>query len=396
MNAHTWLEHAALAMGLALIAGVALERSRIPAALPALLLLLSAGCAVALIALIVNHVQFPFQIDLMEGVVMQHARRAMHGQSIYPAPSPQFVPLAYNALYYLLAAPFFLMFGDTLSTLRVVSGIGLVGSATAIFVIVRSTTRSAWWGVVAVGLFCAAYPAMDAYLDTAHSDAWLLCCALWGSYLIGRESRGERIAGVLALVAAFWFKQHGAVFLGAALVYLTWREGIRGSLVYWSLAIVLGPVLYLIAPGSVLGADFHYFTWRVPGGWSQLTVNTIDRVIVFVRHNYPILGLAALIGAYRALRARTISIFDVQLGAAFLTALMGSLDPDLRTTFSFRWARSASFADQLSSRDSTSAPSRGWGCASRSWARCLPSPHCCVIHGRSGCRHRDAHHTPIC
>lgn len=326
MNAHVWLDHAAIPLAIALIVAFALERSRMAAALPALLTLLAAASAVTLTALIVNHVRFPFQIDVMEDVVMQHARRAMHGQSIYPVASPEYVPLAYNALFYVLAAPFMLLFGDTLPTLRMVSVIGFVGSGAAIFVLVRSYTKSAWWAAIATGLFCAAYPAMDAYLDTAHSDAWLLCCALWGTYLVGRDSRGARIAGILVLVAAFWFKQHGAVFVGVALLFLTWQDGLRKSLAYWLVAAALGPLLYLAA-SPLLGPAFHYFTWHVPSGWSQLSAHSILRVVRYAATNYPVVTLAALFGAYRALRARRIGILEMSLGAALLTALMGALDP---------------------------------------------------------------------
>jgi 4-amino-4-deoxy-L-arabinose transferase-like glycosyltransferase len=325
VNEHVWLTHAAIPLAIALIVAFALERSRMSAALPALLSLLAAASVIVLAALIVNHVRMPFQIDVMEEVVMQHARRVMHGQSIYPRASPEYVPLAYNALFYILAAPFLLLFGDTLPTLRAVSVIGFAGSGIAIFILVRSYTRSAWWAAIAVGLFCAAYPAMDAYLDTAHADAWLLCCALWGTYLVGCDSRGPRLAGILVLAAAFWFKQHGAVFLGVALLFLTWREGLRKSLAYWLIAIAAGPVLYLAAP-PLLGPAFHYFTWQVPSGWSTLTTHSILRVVRFAATHYPVVTLAALFGAYRALRARTIGILDMMLGAALLTALMGALD----------------------------------------------------------------------
>jgi hypothetical protein len=325
VHEHVWLSHAAIPLAITLIVAFALERSRVSAALPALISLLAAASAVMLAALIVNHIRIPFQIDVMEEVVMQHARRVIHGQSIYPRASPEYVPLAYNALFYILAAPFLLLFGDTLPTLRAVSVIGFAGSGIAIFVLVRSYTRSAWWAAIAVGLFCAAYPAMDAYLDTAHSDSWLLCCALWGSYLVGRGSRGPRLAGILVLAAAFWFKQHGAVFLGVALLFLTLQEGLRKSLAYWLIAIAAGPVLYLAAP-PLLGPAFHYFTWQVPSGWSTLTTHSIFRVVRYAATYYPVVTLAALFGVYRALRARTIGILEMTLGAALLTAFMGALD----------------------------------------------------------------------
>jgi hypothetical protein len=326
MSPLAMLEHTVIALAIALIAALAIERMPIASALPALVTALSVGSALVLAALVVNHVTFPFHLDLMEGVVMQHARRAAAGESIYPLPTPRFVPLAYNALFYIVAAPVLRVFGDTMPVLRAVSIAGLLGSIAATFVIVRDRTRSAWWGAVAAGLFCASYAAMDAYLDTAHSDSWLICCALWGSYLVGRESRGARFGGILVLVAAFWFKQHGAIFLGAALVYLAWREGIVRSLPYWLLAIVLGPVLYVWAPGTVLGPGFHLFTWHVPSGWSQFGAHTIPRVLLYVVEHYPVLAVVALAGLWRAARAWEVGILDLELCAAALTAFMGSLD----------------------------------------------------------------------
>ena len=321
------LEHAAIALVIALLVAVAAEKSRVEALLPAVISALAAASVVVIGALLVSHLRYPFHLDLMEGVVQQHARRAIRGETLYPVATPSFVPLAYNALYYLLSAPFLLVFGDSLRTLRAVAIVGYLGAAVAIFCLVRGRTRSAWWGAMACGLFFAAYAAMDAYLDTAHSDSWLICSALWGAYLVDRKSRGARFAGVLVLVGAFWFKQHGAIFLGAALVYLTWREGVRGSAGYWLAAAIGGPLLYLYAPTSLLGPAFHFFTWHVPSGWSQFTSHTIPRVVVFVLESYPVLALLALWGAYRALRAGTVGLLELMLGAAFLTAFMGSLDP---------------------------------------------------------------------
>jgi hypothetical protein len=168
---------------------------------------------------------------------------------------------------------------------------------------------------------------MDAYLDSAHSDAWLLCCALWGTYLVGRPSHRARLAGILVLAAAFWFKQHGAVFLGSALLFLTWREGFRKTMAYWIVAFVAGPLFYVLSQGTLLGENFHFFTWYVPSGWSELSIRTILRLFRFIKANYPVLALASLASLYRALRSRSVGIVEVQVVAAFLTALMGSLDP---------------------------------------------------------------------
>ena len=124
----------------------------------------------SLVFLSFNHINFPLNLDLMEGTVLQHFQRAMAFEPIYPEPTPGYVPLAYNTLLYVLAMPFGWVFGPSLFTLRLIAILGALGSGLIIYLVVKEKTRSLWWGLLAVGLFAAAYRVMDAYLDTAHSD----------------------------------------------------------------------------------------------------------------------------------------------------------------------------------------------------------------------------------
>ena len=148
----------------------------------------------------------------------------------------------------------------------------MFGAGSVIFLAVRRNTYSNWWSLMALGLFAAAYRVMDTYLDNAHADSWLLFTVLLGCYVIDQSrSQARNMLGVLLMVSAFWFKQHGALFVIGALLYLTYRDGWQKSWKMWFLAIVLGPGLYLAAPSSLFGPRFHYFTWEVPSRWSNLT-----------------------------------------------------------------------------------------------------------------------------
>lgn len=277
----------------------------------------------------VNHVPFPLHLDLMEGTVLQHAVRAAAGQPVYPEPMPSFVALAYNPLYYYLAAPAIWVFGAHLSVMRIVAILGQAGSGIVIFAAVRRHTHSTWWGLIAVGAFAAAYHVMDAYLDTAHSDSWMLCAALLGTYLIDSpESKSARVLGVVVLTLSFWFKQHGALFAIGGVLYLTWREGWRPALPYWVVVVLLGPFAYLAAAQWPFGPAFHYFTWSVPRGWSQVGMDMVYRLARFVLVWYPAATVCA-VGLFvaDALRPRErLTAWDVQFLAGCVSALMGALD----------------------------------------------------------------------
>lgn len=302
-------------------------------------LALVAGVNLVLVVfLVLNQISFPLHLDLMEGSVLQHVQRASSGQPIYPEPTPEYGPLAYNPLFYVLSIPFSQVFGVNLVTLRLLSLLGMVGIGVLIYRIIQEKTRSVWWGFIAVGLFAAAYRAMDAYLNTAHSDSWLVFSALLGCYIIDRDrSQVWNLVGVLVLVASFWFKQHGAMFLIAGVLYLTWREsitsnlrtGLLRSIPYWLTAILLGPALYLVGGPVLFGARFHYFTWEVPRGWSELSLDTFIRYARFIVRNYFVLALSggALLIWAAIKNLKGITIWHFLLVFSALSGFMGALDP---------------------------------------------------------------------
>lgn len=277
-----------------------------------------------------NHAPFPLHLEIMEGTVLQHLQRAASLQPVYPAPTPDFVPLAYNPLYYYLTVPFTWVFGVNVLALRLVAILGMLGCGIAVFAAVRQKTGSTWWGLVATGFFAAAYRVMDSYLDNAHSDSWFLCTALWGSFLLSRKrSRLSDAAGLLLLVASFWFKQHGAVFAVGGVLYLTWRHGLRRSWPFWLIAVAAGPVAYLGLGPWLFGSHFHYFTWEVPSAWTTFNRATVTRCVKLVLSSYPLLALSGgIFAAISILReGREVSVWSIQLFFAAATGVMGALDP---------------------------------------------------------------------
>ena len=173
-----------------------------------------------------NRLYFPLNLETMELLKLQHVKRLLAGLPLYVEPSPEFVPLVYNPLYYYLVLPFTQWFGVNLPTLRIVSIAGAVGAYVVVFLAVSYDVqrlnrapsngwldRPAWWGLLAAGLMAAAFRVMDTYLDNAAADSCTLFTILLGCYLIGlRHSRLVNLLGLLSLIAAFWLKQYGAFF----------------------------------------------------------------------------------------------------------------------------------------------------------------------------------------
>ncbi len=319
---------AAVFAGTALAGWRAANGSALDRGLSAVLCVWAGVCLLFSLFLWFYHLRFPLNLDLMEGTIWQHFHRAAQGEPVYPAPSAAFVSFAYNPLFYYFSVPFSWVFGDDLSTLRLVAILGTVLAGVLFYVETVRQTGSRWWGLMAAGLFAAAYRVMDAYLDTAHADSWLVASAVTGTWLIAlQRGRIWNLAGVAMLAAAFWFKQHGALFAVGGVLYLTLREGPR-AWPYWLLAGLLGPLAYLLGP-FVFGSHFHYFTWSVPSGWSELSLGAVRRYAEFMILGYAFLGAGAVWRTAAQLwrSPRDPGVWQVQFLFALCSGMMGSLDP---------------------------------------------------------------------
>ena len=305
------------------------RRLRLERLVPWLLAAIAGGNLLFVAFLWYQHARFPFALELMEFPVLQHVLRALQHQPIYAAAQPGFVPFAYNPLYYFAALPLVRIFGPGLFALRLLAILGALGATFVLDLAVSGKTGSRWWGLMAAGLFAAAYHTMDSYLDMAHSDSLMIFAALLGTWLIDRHrSRLGDWAGLLILIAGFWFKQHGALFALGGALYLTWRDGWRRSWGYWATLLLLGPALYVFAGPSLFGPEFHFYTWDVPRHWSQLDADTSVRLLTHFGRWYPFLLVSAVWLLLRSWTAegKRQSALLFQLPFAILTAFQGALD----------------------------------------------------------------------
>jgi hypothetical protein len=295
-----------------------------------LLTLYALGQILFVLYLWFNHFNAPLGLGPLEPNILQSFQRAAQGQPIYPEPTSEYVPFAYNPLYYFLGVPLAWITGATLPTLRLLNIAATFASAVIIFRAVLGATGSRWWSFMTVGLFAAAYSALDSAHDRVHPDACLLVFVLLGCYVLsGNTTATRRILAAVLFLAAFWLKQHGALFGIGAATYLTWREGWSKSLPFWILLVLLGFGLYIAAPDWLFGSRFHYFTWEVPRHWTEVNRSTFTRLVKYTGGSYFFLAIAGVTASGFALLRRgfKINIWYFMLPVALLSGLMGSLDP---------------------------------------------------------------------
>jgi Dolichyl-phosphate-mannose-protein mannosyltransferase len=283
--------------------------------------------SVMVVGLCLNHLGFPLSLDGLELARLDQVQRLLAGQGLYGLPSADAVALVATPLYYYLCAPIVGLFGPSLASLRLVSLLGLGCSGLLLFVALRRKLASHWWATIGLGLFAATYASLDHSLDNAHPDSWLLAMILLGSVLIdlGR-SRRRNLLGIGCFVLAFWLKQHGAVFVGAGLVYVTWRQGWRQSWEVW-LLVAASAFVYGLGP-EFFGPAFHDATWWQPRSWVDFRPATLLRLLGFTARYYPILAIGAVTATGLSLLQsdRPPSIWSFLFPAAVLSGLVGALD----------------------------------------------------------------------
>ncbi|MED5371693.1 MAG: glycosyltransferase family 87 protein [Myxococcota bacterium] len=212
------------------------------------------------VGLALQRLDFPFDIEWMEGGMLVHALRIEQGQPLYAAPSPDWVPYIYPPFYpWLISA-----LGEPSYLLgRSISLVGTLAAAAAgIFALWREG-RSPLWGLAAAGLYLSCYDESGTFYELVRTDALAMGLLTWSLVLCRTESRGGVVAGGLLLVLAFLTKHNFALFGVGIVGWLFWRD--RKLALLFAAASVI-PALVLT--GAIqIASDGNYLTYLlgVPG-----------------------------------------------------------------------------------------------------------------------------------
>jgi hypothetical protein len=164
---------------------------------------------------------YPYELEWMEGGMVEIVARVAHGQPIYTAPTLHYVSYTYTPLYYWVAAQLARLTGIGFLPLRLVSIAASLGSFALLYRLVRRETGDPMAGVVAMGLFAAAFSIAGAWLDIGRVDSLLLffMLAAVAAARHVRTWRGGIVVGILVFLA-FFTKQTGLIALLPLLAYL--------------------------------------------------------------------------------------------------------------------------------------------------------------------------------
>ncbi len=179
--------------------------------------------------LVVSRIGYPYELEWIEGGMLQVVQRVVNGQHIYVSPGIEYVPFLYPPAYFYLSAGFALIFGDGFFPLRLVSVLASIVSFATIFCIVREETGDGWTAFFSMGLFAASYRVTGAWLDIARVDSLFLAFTLLAIYFArGKASFWKTTVCGIFSVLAILSKQTAfiiciPIFIG--LLFRNWKQG---------------------------------------------------------------------------------------------------------------------------------------------------------------------------
>ncbi len=190
-----------------------------------------------------GRLNFPLDLEWMEGGLLVHALRLQQGEGIYVPPSVDFIPFLYTPFYPRLLAWLALVFPLDYALGRAVSvgafvGTLLVGAVLAVRPLPAATFNQALrprllamaLAIGAAGAVAASFTFTGAFFDLVRADSlmvFLVSGAIAFAYL-GQRWPSACLAGVV-MAMAFFTKQTAAllgVALGLGLMLTHWRRGL--------------------------------------------------------------------------------------------------------------------------------------------------------------------------
>lgn len=177
----------------------------------------------------VIRLEFPYDLEWMEGGSLVHAWRLREGLALYPPPDAGFIPYIYPPAYSAILATL----GDLVALdyflARALSLGGIVAAALALPALFWRRDRAL--GMLLGAIFLGTYAASGTFFDLARGDSLMTAALVWSFALAADGRRGTAVASGLALAAAFAFKQSTALFgIPIALALFArggWREAAR-------------------------------------------------------------------------------------------------------------------------------------------------------------------------
>ena len=250
-----------------------------------------------------SRINYPFELEWMEGGSVDQMERLMNGQQIYTPPSLEYIPYIYTPMYYCVSAAVAKITGISLLPMRIVSFISTLLIGILILLFVKKETGDRLSGIISSGLFFACFGIGGAWYDLARVDMlWLLFYFAGIYFLHFNKTKTFFLVSAILTGLSFLTKQTALMLIAPVCIYLLIKER---KLSWWfnvPLAItVVFSTLYFIYSSDgwyyfwnfTLPADHHwtkkffilFWTYDLVRPMSLVLLLTVSLLVVLYKNN---------------------------------------------------------------------------------------------------------------
>jgi len=226
-----------------------------------------AGGGLAYVVLFVvvafQRMRYPFDLEWIEGGMVDEVRWVLDGHKIYVRPTIEFVPFIYNPLYFWVSALVSKIVGVGYLPLRLVSIVSTLGTFGLIHSFVARETKSRAIGIAAAGLYAATFKHTAQFMDLARVDALFVFLVLASIYVLrARSSRSSRILAAVLVVLAFLTKQSGMFVAAPLIAWALWFE--RKRAIPFALIVTVGIAGSILLLDRIHDGWYWYYAFQLP------------------------------------------------------------------------------------------------------------------------------------
>lgn len=206
-----------------------------------------------------SRISHPFELEWMEGGSVEQMDRLIKGQEIYTPPSIEYIPYIYTPMYYYVSAVVAKFTGVSLLPMRIVSFVSTLIIGLILFFFARKETGDKLSGIMASGLFFAAFGIGGAWYDLARVDMlWLMFYIAGIYFLYFHKNSISYIVAALLMGLAFLTKQTTLMLIAPICLYLLFRE----RKLSWWFNILLALIVILSTAFYIYSSNGWYYFWN--------------------------------------------------------------------------------------------------------------------------------------
>lgn len=210
-----------------------------------------------------SRINYPFELEMMEGGMLENVIRLIEGKAIYTEPSIDYIPFIYPPLYFYLSQISLKIFGQSFFSLRLISFISTLISFYIIFSFVKKETGNWIYPIASVGIFSAVFQITGFWFDLARVDSLFLMFLFATIYFLRfyEKNSGLFLSAVFALLG-FLTKQTMIIIIIPIFLYLLINYKVRA--LYFILPFLIGITISTVLLNYNTNGWYLFWMYEIP------------------------------------------------------------------------------------------------------------------------------------